>query len=216
MNTFPSSPAWRARAGAQVRGRAQALRHLDFPPLLEELRVLLPPWLLAAEEEGPNSRQRIFSLRLTFECFVWQMLKPRDLPAVKSSGRSKRSIMPKAAARPMKALALRGRRAPAPPLGTLGKGLGPHRANRGCAGGKARSTPAPPPGQGGRLLHRAVVRYFGKSETLPATFQSKARLCQNLPLPRSWFFQLEQRRHPAHHRRPLENNHDLRLLRGLL
>lgn len=76
MNT-PFFPAWRARFGAQVRGRAQALRHLDFPPLLEELRGLLPPWLLASAEEGPHSRQRIFSLRLTFECFVWQMLKPR-------------------------------------------------------------------------------------------------------------------------------------------
>ena len=73
----PFFPAWRARFGAQVRRRAQALRHLDFPPLLEELRELLPPWLLAAEAEGPNSRRRIFSLRLTFECFVWQMLKPR-------------------------------------------------------------------------------------------------------------------------------------------
>ncbi len=28
------------------------------------------------EEEGTNSRDRIFSLRLTFECFVWQVLKP--------------------------------------------------------------------------------------------------------------------------------------------
>jgi len=77
MMTTPFFPAWRARLGAQVRRRAQALRQLDFPPLLEELRVLLPAWLLAAEEEGPNSRRRVFSLRLTFECFVWQMLKPR-------------------------------------------------------------------------------------------------------------------------------------------
>ena len=77
MMMTPFFPAWRARFGAQVRRHAQALRHLDFPPLLEELRGLLPPWLLAAEEEGPNSRVRVFSLRLTFECFVWQMLKPR-------------------------------------------------------------------------------------------------------------------------------------------
>ncbi|MEK7743332.1 MAG: IS4 family transposase, partial [Elusimicrobiota bacterium] len=30
-----------------------------------------------AEEEGPNSRDRVFSLRLTFECFIWQLLKPK-------------------------------------------------------------------------------------------------------------------------------------------
>jgi len=52
------------------------LRHLDFLPLAEKLRQLLPPELLASEDEGCNSRERIFSLRLTFECFVWQMLKP--------------------------------------------------------------------------------------------------------------------------------------------
>jgi hypothetical protein len=33
--------------------------------------------LLSAEDQGPNSRDRIYSLRLTCECFLWQMLKPR-------------------------------------------------------------------------------------------------------------------------------------------
>jgi hypothetical protein len=33
--------------------------------------------LLSATDEGSNSRDRIFSLRLTFECFVWQLLKPK-------------------------------------------------------------------------------------------------------------------------------------------
>jgi hypothetical protein len=37
----------------------------------------LPVPLLSAEDEGANSRDRIFSLRLTFQCFVWQMLKPK-------------------------------------------------------------------------------------------------------------------------------------------
>jgi len=41
------------------------------------LRDFLPPPLLSAEEEGPNSRERVFPLRLTFECFVWQILKPK-------------------------------------------------------------------------------------------------------------------------------------------
>ena len=26
---------------------------------------------------GPNSRERIYTLRLTFECFLWQLLKPK-------------------------------------------------------------------------------------------------------------------------------------------
>jgi len=39
------------------------------------LRDLLPAPLLCSEDEGPNSRQRVFSLQLTFECFLWQMLQ---------------------------------------------------------------------------------------------------------------------------------------------
>jgi hypothetical protein len=50
---------------------------LDFQPLAEQLRALLPPELLASAEEGTNSRERIYSLRLTFAGFVWQMLKPK-------------------------------------------------------------------------------------------------------------------------------------------
>lgn len=41
------------------------------------LEGLFPPHLLSQEEEGPNSRDRIFSLRLTFQCFLWQLLKPK-------------------------------------------------------------------------------------------------------------------------------------------
>ena len=40
------------------------------------MRDLLPAPLLSSEDEGPNSRHRIFDLRLTFECFLWQVLKP--------------------------------------------------------------------------------------------------------------------------------------------
>jgi hypothetical protein len=73
----PFFPAMRARLAALGERTAQSLRQLDFPPLAEKLRLLLPPQLLAGEEEGQNSRQRVFSLRLTFQCFVWQMLKPK-------------------------------------------------------------------------------------------------------------------------------------------
>jgi hypothetical protein len=38
---------------------------------------LLPAPLLSSADEGPNSRERIFTLRLTCECFLWQLLKPQ-------------------------------------------------------------------------------------------------------------------------------------------
>ena len=73
----PFFPSLRARLAALGRRTAQNLRQLDFPPLAQKLREILSPELLASEDEGPNSRKRIYSLRLTFECFVWQMLKPK-------------------------------------------------------------------------------------------------------------------------------------------
>jgi hypothetical protein len=76
LNT-PFFPFLRARLAALGHRTTQTLRHLDFPPLAEKLRLLLLPQLLASEDEGPNSRDRIYTLRLTFECFVWQMLKPK-------------------------------------------------------------------------------------------------------------------------------------------
>jgi hypothetical protein len=77
MIITPFFPALRAQLAAQGQRVCQSLRQLDFPPLLHQLRELLPPELLAGADQGPNSRERIFSLRLTFECFLWQMLKPR-------------------------------------------------------------------------------------------------------------------------------------------
>ena len=72
----PFFPALRARLAALGRRTAQTLRQATLSQLQEHFRDLLPAPLLSCEEEGPNSRKRIFSLRLTFECFVWQMLKP--------------------------------------------------------------------------------------------------------------------------------------------
>jgi len=77
MMHTPFFPALRAQLAALGQRTVQSLRQLDFPPLAEKLRALLPPQLLAAEDEGSGSRERIYSLRLTFECFVWQMLKPQ-------------------------------------------------------------------------------------------------------------------------------------------
>ena len=75
-STTPFFPALRARLAALGSRTAESLRQLDFLPLGDRLRRLLPAHLLASEDEGPGSRDRIFSLRLTFECFSWQFLKP--------------------------------------------------------------------------------------------------------------------------------------------
>jgi len=74
--TTPSFPVFRSRLAALGRRTAHALRQATLAELQEHLRDFLPAPLLSAEDQGPNSRQRVFSLRLTFECFLWQLLKP--------------------------------------------------------------------------------------------------------------------------------------------
>jgi len=72
----PYFPALRSRLAALGRRTAQTLRQTTLAQLQQHLRDLLPAPLLASEDEGPNSRERIYTLRLTFECFLWQLLKP--------------------------------------------------------------------------------------------------------------------------------------------
>ncbi len=69
----PYFPAFRPRLAALGRRTAHTLRQTTLAQLQQHLRNFLPPPLLSAEDEGANSRERIFSLRLTFECFLWQM-----------------------------------------------------------------------------------------------------------------------------------------------
>lgn len=76
MKSTPFFPQWRARLAALGRRAARSVRQLDLLALSESFRDLIPPSLLAAEDQGPGSRERLYSLRLTFQCFVWQMLKP--------------------------------------------------------------------------------------------------------------------------------------------
>src|SRR5438034_3194558 len=73
----PYFPTLRSRLAALGRRTAQTLRQTTLSQLQEHLRDLLPVPLLCAEDEGLNSRDRIYSLRLTCECFLWQMLEPR-------------------------------------------------------------------------------------------------------------------------------------------
>ena len=54
---------------------AHVVRQATLGQLQARFRDLLPAPLLSSQEEGDNSRERVFSLRFTFECFVWQMLK---------------------------------------------------------------------------------------------------------------------------------------------
>lgn len=71
----PFFPGWRHRFGPMgrrtARLRQQSLLHLDrlFGPFL-------PPALLAQADEGPNSRERVFSVRRTFFGFLYQVLNP--------------------------------------------------------------------------------------------------------------------------------------------
>lgn len=73
----PFLPAFRSRLAALGRRSVHSLRQATLGQLQDQLRDLLPVPLLSSEEDGPNSRERAFPLRLTFECFLWQMLKPR-------------------------------------------------------------------------------------------------------------------------------------------
>jgi len=72
----PFFPAFRARLAALGRRTTHTLRQATLVQLQEHLRDFLPAHLLSSEDEGANSRERVFTLRLTFECFVWQWLKP--------------------------------------------------------------------------------------------------------------------------------------------
>jgi len=73
----PYFPNFRCRLAALGRRTAQRLRQATLAQVQQHLCDLLPTPLLSSEDEGLNSRERVFSLRLTFECFVWQLLKPR-------------------------------------------------------------------------------------------------------------------------------------------
>jgi hypothetical protein len=77
MRDTPLFPAFRARLAALGRRSFHSLRQSTLAQFQEQIRHLIPAQLLSQEEAGPNSRDRCFNLRFTFECFVWQMLKPR-------------------------------------------------------------------------------------------------------------------------------------------
>ena len=71
----PFFPAFRPRLAALGRRvhqlRQQSLCHLELL-----LGPCLPPGLLSQADEGPNSRDRVFSVGRTFFGFLYQVLKP--------------------------------------------------------------------------------------------------------------------------------------------
>lgn len=73
----PFFPRWRGRLAALGRRTTQTVRQATPAQLQQHLQDFLPAPLLSSEDEGPNSRDRVFSLRLTFECFLWPMLTPQ-------------------------------------------------------------------------------------------------------------------------------------------
>jgi Transposase DDE domain len=74
--TTPFFPAFRCRLAALGRRSLGSLRQTTLVQLGQQLRQLIPEHLTASQDEGDHSRERIYTLRLTFECFIWQVLNP--------------------------------------------------------------------------------------------------------------------------------------------
>ena len=75
MLKTPFFPAWRSRLAAFGR-RVQRVRQQSLLQLEQLFGELIPAWLLSQADEGPNSRERIFTLRRTFWGFLYQALNP--------------------------------------------------------------------------------------------------------------------------------------------
>src|SRR5882724_5701606 len=74
MNT-PFFPEWRPRLGPMGQ-RVARLRQQSLLSLDRLFKAFLPPALLAQADEGPNSRERVFTVRRTFFGFLYQVLNP--------------------------------------------------------------------------------------------------------------------------------------------
>ena len=73
----PFFPQFRPQLAPCRRAATQRIQQASLAQLEQYLEGTFPLYLLSQGEEGTNSRERIFSLRLTFECFLWQILKPQ-------------------------------------------------------------------------------------------------------------------------------------------
>ncbi len=75
MNT-PFFPAFRPQLAPARHHASQQIHHATLHELEHFLQGVFPPHLLAQADEGPNSRDRVFTLCLTLQCFLWQVLNP--------------------------------------------------------------------------------------------------------------------------------------------
>jgi hypothetical protein len=73
----PFFPQFRARLAPCRRAASRKVQQASLAQLEHYLEGLFPMHLLSQEDEGANSRERVFTLLLTFECFLWQILKPK-------------------------------------------------------------------------------------------------------------------------------------------
>ena len=71
----PFFPSWRAQLGA-LRPTRQRLAAKPLPAIQKLFASWIAPAALAQEDDGLNSRDRIFSIRLTFWAFLGQILNP--------------------------------------------------------------------------------------------------------------------------------------------
>ncbi len=78
MPHTPCFPSWRGHF-ANLRRRTRQLQQQSLLQLDRLLCPLLPGGLLSQSEEGPNSRERVYSVRRTFFGFLSQVLNP-DCP----------------------------------------------------------------------------------------------------------------------------------------
>lgn len=76
MNT-PCFPQFRPVLAPCRRHLTREVRRASLVELERYLEGVFPPYLLAQQDEGLNSRDRIYTLWLTFQCFLWQILKPQ-------------------------------------------------------------------------------------------------------------------------------------------
>lgn len=72
----PFFPQWRSRLGP-LGARLKEVRQASLAELEELFADILPAQALAQADGGPNSRERVFTLRRTFWLFLSQVLTPR-------------------------------------------------------------------------------------------------------------------------------------------
>ncbi|MEI7728904.1 MAG: IS4 family transposase [Verrucomicrobiota bacterium] len=75
--TTPFFPQFRPRLAACRRQAVQTVRRASLPELERYLADILPAHLLSQQDEGDHSRARVFTLALTLQCFLCQVLKPK-------------------------------------------------------------------------------------------------------------------------------------------